>query len=257
MATHIVVHDIHHPKVDKPTLNALLHFLSENDIDGFTFGGDQFDFECISHHTKGKALYRTAGAYKLDVSTFDKQVLSPIEKAIGSKAARIWHIGNHERFEDDFIEEHPELQGTIDHVSNLGLLERRWVVRPLGHSSKIGKLNVIHGEILTGIGNQAGMYPSRKAVELYSGSVLAGHTHAPQSFTKIAPVEHVQKHMGFINAILGRVNPTYLRNRPTAWLNGFSIVEVGAGGNFNLYTVIVTAGSFCYGGRTYGTKRIA
>ena len=69
-----------------------------------------------------------------------------------------------------------------------------WEVIPLGHAKRLGQLNVIHGEILTGIGNQGGTFPSRKAVELYGGNILAGHTHSPQSNTKISSVEQKKKH---------------------------------------------------------------
>lgn len=252
MSLHVVVHDLHWPKLDGPTFNALMDFLMHNKIASFRFGGDQFDFECISHHTKGKGLYRTAGKYKRDLATFDQYVLTPIEQTIGKRAEKVWHIGNHERFEFDFVEEHPELEGTIDHVAQLKLVERGWKVVKLGHASRIGKLNVIHGEILTGMGNVYGIFPSRKAVELYGGNVLAGHTHAPQSYTRISPVEHTQKHMGWIAPCAGNVNPTYLQNRPTAWLNGFTLVETMDNGAFNVYPIIITKGRFSFGGTVYG-----
>lgn len=248
----VVAYDLHYPKVDKATFGALLGFLDSSPVAGFIFGGDQLDFECISHHTKGKGLYRLPGAYRRDLEGFDREVLQPIEARLPKGAARRWHIGNHERFEQDLVEEHPELQGTVDHVRSLRLAERGWEVLPLGYASRIGKLVVIHGDVLTGIGNQAGIYPSRKAVELYGANVLAGHTHSPQSFTRISPVENVQKHQGHIAPILGRVNPGYLRNRPTAWLNGFVVVEVMPDGMFNLYPIVVSKGRFAYGGKVYG-----
>lgn len=229
----------------------MLHYMRENPPDGFVFGGDQLDFECISHHTEGKGLYRLPGAYMREVRGFDNKILTPIEKIIG-KAERIYHIGNHERFEQDLVESRPELQGTIDHTKILRLEERGWTIIPLGHGSKIGKLNVVHGEVLTGIGNQAGVYPSRKAVDLYGASVLAGHTHAPQSFTKVSPVGNITKVMGWIAPCLCDVNPSYLRNRPTAWLNGFTIVEVQDNGAFNVFPVIVARGSFSFAGKVYG-----
>jgi hypothetical protein len=58
---------------------------------------------------------------------------------------------------------------------------------------------------------------------------------SPQSLTKISPVEQKKKHCAWINPILGATHPDYLRNRPAAWLNGFSIVELyTANGFFNL-----------------------
>src|SRR5271169_6003050 len=244
----VVAHDFHYPEVNWPAFKALIHYLLENKVDGFIFGGDQLDFACISHHTEGKGLYRLPGSYLKDVRGFDSKILTPIEKVIG-KAERIYHIGNHERFEEDLIEKRPELQDAINHVRILRLIERGWTVVPLGHSSGIGKLNVIHGEILTGIGNQAGLYPSRKAVDLYGGSVLAGHTHSPQSFAKVSPVGTVQKYMGWIAPCMCDVNPSYIRNRPTAWVNGFSIIEVQDDGMFNVYPIIVSKGRFAFNGK--------
>ena len=252
--TYVVLHDIHFPKTNWPAFNAVRDFISKNKIAGITLGGDQLDFEEISHHTKGKGLYRLPGTYLKNVKGFDEKILTPLEAALPKGIPKVYHIGNHERFEYDFIESHPELQDAVDHVKILKLEQRGWQIIPLGHSSKLGKLTVIHGEILTGIGNQAGMYPSRKAAELFGTSVLAGHTHAPQSFAKISPVERTQKHMGWIAPCLCDVNPGYLRNRPTAWLNGFSIVEVRDDGAFNVFPIIVWDGRFSYGGRTYGKE---
>jgi hypothetical protein len=250
----VAAYDTHWPKTNKAALKALLAFLDTNKVAGFLFGGDQLDFESISHHNQSKPLYKVPGSYLRDVETFDKQVLREVEKRIPAKATKVYIIGNHEDWERQLIEQHPELEGAVDHVRMLKLKERGWEVVPLGHACKLGKLNVIHGEILTGIGNQAGMYPSRKAVELYGGNVLAGHTHSPQSFTKISPVEKVQKHMGWIAPILGATNPGYLRNRPTAWLNGFVVIELWGPGNFNLYPVLLTEGKAAYGGQLYGGK---
>lgn len=248
----MVLHDIHFPKTNWECMDAVFDFLRQNKIDGITLGGDQLDMESISHHTKGKGLFRLPGAYMQDVKGFDEKVLKPLEALLPKGIPKVYHIGNHERFEQDFIECHPELQDAVDHVEILNLVKRGWDVKPLGHCSNIGKLVVIHGEILTGIGNQAGMYPSRKAVELYENSVLAGHTHTPQSFTKVSPVDEKSKHTGWIAPCMCDVNPGYLRNRPTAWLNGFTLVEVRDTGHFNVYPIVVWKGQFCYGGKTYG-----
>lgn len=251
---YVVLHDIHWPKINRAVFAAVMDFISHNEIAGLTFGGDQFDFEEISHHNKKKALYKVPGSYRRNILTFDDLVLTPLERLLPKGAEKVWHIGNHERFEFDLIEEHPEFEGLVDHTQILNLRSRGWKVMELGHASKIGKLNVVHGEILTGNGNQASMYPSRKAVELYGANVLAGHVHYAQSFTRVSPVENTQKHMGWIAPCMCNLNPDYLRNRPTAWINGFTIVELMEGGAFNLYPVIVTKGRFSFAGRVYGRK---
>lgn len=161
-------------------------------------------------------------------------------------------FGNHCDWERQFIEEHPELEGWMQRPeAALHLADRGCEIIPLGHAKRLGQLNVIHGEILTGIGNQGGAFPARKTVELYSGIVVAGHTHSPQSFPNISPVEHKKKHMAWINPILGACNSDYLRNRPTARLNGFSVVDLYANGCFNCFPVVVLNGRFAYGGKLY------
>lgn len=248
---YVAGYDLHYPKYDAKTFNAMLAFIKETKPDGFIFGGDQFDNAEISHHNRRKPLYKPAGSYARNTQRFDAEILRPIEGALGT-ANRTWIVGNHDFWEYEFVESHPEFLGLVDRPTELHLRERGWEIIPLGHTKRLGHLNIIHGEILTGIGNQAGMYPSRKAVELYGDSVLAGHTHAPQSFAKISPVEQKKKHMGWIAPILGHTNPDYLENRPTAWMQGFVVIEIQSSGCFNLYPIITFDGKFSYGGKLYG-----
>jgi hypothetical protein len=232
----------------------MFQFIEENNnlIGGFVFGGDAFDNAEISHHNKQKILYRTPGSYMANRKGFETQILTPLEELLPKSCEKTYIIGNHEDWERQFIEEHPELDGCISHVEGLALEDRGWTIVPLGHAHKINKLNVIHGEVLTGIGNQAGAFPSKKAVEMYGGSVLAGHTHSVQSFCRTSPVDHTMKHIGYIAPIGGATNPSYLRNRPTSWTNGFTIVEAHDDGKlFNVYPAIVSKGKFSFAGYEY------
>lgn len=249
---YVIGADLHFPKLHRPTFEAMLEFIHDIKPAGFIFQGDQFDNEEISHHNSNKPYYKERRSYIRNQENFATEILGPLEKALPRGASRTWIIGNHDDWEFQFVETHPELEGLVDRASALGLEEKGWEIIPLGHAKQLGELNVIHGEVLTGVGNQAGMYPSRKAVEIYAGNVLAAHTHAPQSFTKISPVEQRKKHMGWINCILGATNPGYLRNRPTAWLNGFTVVELRSNGFFNLYPIVVVDGKFAFGGKEYG-----
>lgn len=254
---HVSLADIHYPKFCKATIAAALDFLERNrkKIKSVGLQGDALDNESIAHHNEGKALFKPLGAYASARRGFDRDVLVPLENVLDKDVEKWYIIGNHERFEYDFIEKHPELDGLLSNVDALRMVERGWEIIPLGHSKKVGHLDIIHGEVLTGIGNQAGMYPSRKAVELYAGNVLAAHTHAPQSFTRVSPVDAKRKYMGWIAPICGATNPGYLRNRPTAWVNGFTIIEEHPNGKaFNLYPVVVTDGTFSFAGEIYGKQ---
>lgn len=249
---YVVGHDLHFPKVHQPTVECFFEVIDDIKPYGIILGGDQFDNEEISHHNSNKPYYKERRSYLRNRELFERNFLTPLEKLLPKNCEKTYVTGNHDAWQFQFIEEHPEFEGVVDHEAALKIEERGWEIVPLGHSKKVGEINVIHGEVLSGIGNQAGMYPSRKAVELYASNVLAGHTHAPQSFAKISPVEQKKKHMGYINAILGNVNPNYLRSRPTAWLNGFAIIESYDKGFFNCYTVIVNEGICAYGGVRYG-----
>jgi hypothetical protein len=141
----------------------------------------------------------------------------------------------------------PELQGIIDRPTSLRLAERGWEVIPCGRAKRLGKLFVIHGDQV-----RAGMYSAKKMLELYPGSVLAGHTHSAQSFSKVTPYEVQDTHCAWTSPVLCSLNPGYLRNAPTAWVNGFTVVEVRQGGNFNVFPIVVTNGRFAYGGEVFG-----
>lgn len=252
---YVAVYDLHFPKVDWPTWNAVQDFLKQNEVKGFVFGGDQFDNEEISHHTKGKPIFRERAAFKKNETGFKEKILKDLEKNLSDDCERVWIVGNHDRFERDLIECQPELEGMIERVESLELEKNGWKVVPLGHAFKKGHLAMIHGEVLTGIGNQAGAFPSKKAVDIYAGNVLAGHTHSPQSYTRVSPVDSSEKWMGWISPVCSNTNPTYLRNRPTAWVNGFTIVEFLPRGTFNLFPIVVCKGKFAYGGKIYGGKK--
>lgn len=256
----VAVFDLHFPKVHNPTWDAITEFLIRNrsKVAGFYFGGDQMDNQEISHHTKGRPLLRAPGSYKRNTTNFDKNILTPLEALLPTEAERVWQKGNHDGWEEELVEHQPELQGTIERPILLDLDARGWTVLDVGDHYRLGKLTLLHGEVLSGIGNQASIYHAKRAVETYCASVVYGHMHAPQTYTKVLPHNHRDKWQAHCAPIAGATNPGYLRNRPTAWLNGFVIIELidpeDRNSNFNVYPIIVSEGQFSFGGNVYGKK---
>ena len=250
----VVCADLHYPYYDKPTFDAILDFIIKNQPAYFIFLGDQLDLECISRHTKGKPFFRPIGGLQDDLEGFKKNVLRPLYSVLPKTCKLIWLEGNHERFLTDLIEEQPELQGIVDHISYLKLKESGWEIIPLNGAFRLGKLTLIHGNSIQGMMGYIGNQPSKKAVEVYGTSVLMGHTHSAQSYTRVSPVDQKQKHAGYISPVAGTQNPKFLKNKPNANTNGFSIVELRDNGNFNCFLALTIDGEFSYGGLTYGGK---
>lgn len=253
--TAVAMYDLHFPQHHKPTLDAILDFLKRNPVDIFVFGGDALDMAELSHHNKHKGLYKLPGSYKRNIDSFRRDVLNQIEARLSKDCKKIWLTGNHEFWAYEMVEEHPELQGSIEPELLLGLEQRGWKVIPFGHSFKYGELTFIHGQELGGCGNQNSTMHAKKAVEVYCTNVLYGHYHAPQCFTKVLPTDQRRKWQAHCSPIAGSVNPQYLEHRPTAWLNGFSLVEFRSNGEFCLFPIICIDGVCSYGGKLYGARK--
>jgi hypothetical protein len=251
----VVYSDVHWPTTSMDTFDAMLDFIRRNKrkIRGAVDLGDTFDNESIAHHNKGKALFQVPGSFAGETKSFDAKFLTPLEAALPKNAEKVIITGNHTRFEQDYIEVHPELAGLVDRFSALKLADRGWTIIPLGMEYQLGKLTCVHGEQLSGAYGSTAM-PARKAVEVYSGNVIQGHTHSPQSFCRVSPVRIEEKRMGYVSPILGTVNARFMRNKPNAWANGFAIVDVREGGSFNAYLVIVCRGEFSFSGEVYSAK---
>lgn len=239
--------DVHYPKIDKPTFRALLEFLKHNRVAGFGFGGDQFDNADVSHHNKGKSRNIKTAAINRDAEGFDREILKPIEALLPRDCEKIYLEGNHCDFIAQYIDEHPELEGSIERRKTLRLDERSWEFIPCGKSFKKGHLRIVHGECIPGGGQAA----AKNALHQYCGSVLFGHFHNLQMASKVMPHDHNQKWAAYCSPIIGSVNASYLRNKPTNWVNGFTVVELQPNGNFNCWPLVVIKGSFSYGGRIY------
>lgn len=253
----VCLFDLHVPLHHKPTFNAVIDFIEKNQdkVKGFLFGGDQSDNMEISHHTAGKPLYRPTGSYKRNTQLLDA-IIKRVEGALPEEAERCYIRGNHCHWENQLIEKQPELQGTVERHILLNLEKRGWELLQLGETKQLGKLTVAHGEGLSGIGNQASIYHAKRAVESFCTSILYGHFHSAQSYTKVLPHKTSDKWVSYCSPAACTTNPQYLQNRPTAWVNGFTLVELhephNEHSNFNVYPIIVSNGKFSFGGELYG-----
>ena len=54
----VIGHDLHFPKFQPETVNAMMQVIEDIEPDVFVFGGDQFDNAEISHHNRRKPFYK-------------------------------------------------------------------------------------------------------------------------------------------------------------------------------------------------------
>ncbi len=198
--------DMHFPHIHQPTFNAMLDFIKRNrrKIVGAIDLGDSFDNASISPHNRTKPLFQIEGSFAKETKDYERKILTPLEAVLPARAKKVMITGNHTRWEQDYVELHPELAGVIDRFKSLDLKGRGWKIIPLGLAYHIGKLALIHGDQLGGPYG-GGVMPSRKAAEVY-GNVLMGHTHSPQSFTRVSPVDVQDKRMAYVAPTMGTTN---------------------------------------------------
>jgi hypothetical protein len=243
---YVIGADAHLPKIHKPTRDAMLAYMSKNDIAGFIQLGDPDDNEEISHHNKGKARIEAAGKLSVNTEVCDHEFVSPVENILKKDALKVWFQGNHGAWEDQFVDLYPQLEGTIERHITMRLKQRGWRYIPCGESYKLGKVLFIHGETLKT------QFHSKNAVDTYCTNVIYGHFHTLQSYTKVLPQAMDQRWAAWsIPALCDFSKMKYLRGNPISWVNGFGILEVFEGGLFNVTQVVVSRGRFAHGGKVY------
>ena len=230
----ICVFDLHHPCHDKKLWANILRFTADFDPDVFVFGGDNQDLEVVSHWVGNKRRRIEGKRLKKDYENFNRDVLEPLSEILRDDAERHYLLGNHEDWVEQYIDEHPEVEGFFEIRSNLDLED--WQVYDYGQSAKVGKLHFLHGEYVN-------LHNAHKTAQVYGRNVAYGHGHTYQAHTITTPLD-VESHSAVQIPCACTLNPHYRLNKPNAWLNGFGVFYVQPNGNFNLFPVIAVDGSF-------------
>lgn len=243
----VLLPDLHHPEVCWPAFWAVVEFMKRNPVAGVVLLGDNMNCDNISRHNKGKPRLKTRGGLQRDLDTFDSEVLQLIEKAVGRKTERIWVMGNHEDWLEQWLDENPEFEGVVSFEKALRLAERGWKIVPQGEFYRIGKAYILHGDQIG-----SGQYVAKKLVESYCATAVMGHVHTASMMTKVSQVKAEDKWIGYTLPTLGTLAPKYAKGAPNAFLNGFGIVELWPNGFVNVYIPVIFGGRFSFAGVLYG-----
>jgi hypothetical protein len=230
----IAVFDLHHPIHDKKLWANILRFTEDFDPDIFVFGGDNMNLDVISHWIGNKRRKVEGQRLKKDYERFNNEVMDPLDDILRDDVERHFLLGNHEAWVEQYIDEHPEVEGFFEVRENVHL--DGWSTYDYGQVAKLGKLWVTHGTYIN-------IHNALKTAQVYGRNVMYGHGHTAQSHTVTTPLD-VESHMAVQVPCVCNTNPEYRKNQPNGWLNGLAAFYIQADGTFNLYTIVASDGGF-------------
>ena len=246
----IVLADLHYPEHDQPSWDAVQNYLKYNDVDQLIFLGDNLDCQQVSRHTVGKPRLRRRGGYFKDIEGFKLDILKPLDKLLKGSCKKVFFMGNHEDWMEDYLDENPELEGALGIADNLELKERGWKVVPCGGIHEVGRIALVHGDQVG-----ANVYVAKKLVDTFCQTSIMGHVHTFSTFTKTSVIKARSKWLGITLPCLCTLAPNYSKGRNNSWLNGFGVIESWGEGFGNIYVPIIINGKFSFGGHIYGKDK--
>lgn len=228
----IILPDMQVKYEDKRSVAAVEQYMGSRRWDGYLNLGDFLDFNEISRHVKGKP-----GAVTENVAdTFEagRVILkrhAQIMRKNNVESRMVLLQGNHDYRAVSYAEEFPHLKKHLDVPTNLGLAELRieWVKSwEKGKLFKIGNAHFLHG-------NYINKYHAAKMVDAYGVCVYYGHTHDVMFFPKMTKGNGQTLEGGSLGCLCD-YKQSYMKGRPSNWIQAVSTLYVQPNGNFNLYT---------------------
>lgn len=229
------------PLHDSKAISVAMQFIADFKPDHVILGGDTLDCGSISHHRKGVAGQVEGLRLLAEAKECREAIIEPLEQAV--KGRLVYHIGNHEDWLNDLVDEVPSLEGIVD-VRSLLKLKDKWEIIEQGKASKLGKLTFVHGDTVKG-----GQNPALWAVTAYERNIRFGHFHTFQVATKSTPVD-AHGHTGIAVPCLARKDPRYGEGAPNKWMQGF-LWGYSGGQMFNDYVSVIVNGRAYINGKTY------
>lgn len=228
------------PTHDLKLFENVASFVKDFSPDVLILGGDNLNASFLSRHNRGKPRLVEQFRAKDEYDAFNEKMLVPLEDIAARKNTRkIFLLGNHERWIEDFLDENPTVEGIIEPESYLKLGARMWEVIDYGKLFKLGKLYFAHGDAI----RTAAKYRAATLLASYQRNIITGHSHTLQVHLSTG-LQDGQPHASWIVPMMGATNPDYLKGAPTNWAQGFVFGAVWPNGNFNVVPVIATNGKF-------------
>jgi len=171
-----------------------------------------------------------------DVEAVNKG-MSQIDDSLDIAGCDIRHFvqGNHEVWLDKFVIRYPYLKHYMTENA-LRLKERGYKYHPYNRKKllKIGKINFTHGKYVP-------KYHAFKHLDMYGESIMYGHTHDLQRFTKtVAGGTLSAWSLGCLKDI--QADEDWLSGRLTNWNHAFAIIDWFKNGDYKVEIVEIIRG---------------
>ena len=162
----LIVPDTHVPFHDKRAWELMMKVGKDLKPSVVVVVGDFLDCYSVSSHSKDPSRV-------LRMPEEIAEGKAKLRDLVGLKPSRkIYIAGNHEdRLRRYLQDKAPELFGVVDIPGLLELPKDKWEYIPYQSAVKIGKVHFTHD-----VGN-SGRYSTQKALDIFQGSVVVGHSH--------------------------------------------------------------------------------
>jgi len=214
-------------------------FVKDIKPDEIVVAGDFLDFPYLAKWTKDTPLLVEGRRYRSDCK-MAKRELARWRDLCGDMT---FLEGNHENRLTRYIESHPLLQGSLSIYEDFGLDAIGANYQAMNAVYSCGKLNFTHGWYWN-------KYHAMKHLNDMGDHIFYGHTHDHQVVIKQVRANR-EPYMAMSMGCLCELNPYWKRNRPSEWVNGLGLFEVGTGGNFTPLFIPIINGEIVFQRHTW------
>lgn len=236
--------DLHWPRHDKQSVKVLKQFIKDFKPDIFIMGGDWMNMDSMNHWIENRDVALANSSIKEEFDGFNS-FLDKFFKGFPKKCKKVFMIGNHEQWANDYRLANPKFKGYLEIESNLRFKERKIKVVKFNEVFRLGKMNFIHGYYTND-------NHTKKMCQNYRKSVFYGHTHDVQSWTHVSPIDQRDYHTSQSVGCLCNMNMTYMKNKPNRWVHGFLAFYVHPRDRtFSAYQIRIPDGKFTWNEKVY------
>lgn len=243
--TTLILPDAHTtPERNFERFKALSRYIITTQPDNIANLGDFGTYDSISAWNKNRKLTLEGQRFEAEIEAANK-ALDLIESEIskfnvvkskGKKAQyrpfKLFIKGNHEDRIDRYLDENPQMQGLINHDKLLKLNERKWLAIDYKDDYYIHGTAFTHAPIHNGGQAISGKYVCAKALDLYSKSVIFGHTHRLQIDSRRSKGDNLR--IAMTSGCFFDIDPQYAKGSPKEYWKGIHRIVHTNDGQFEI-----------------------